>query len=376
MVNAMRVLISTNIVPPYRVSLFEAIGRGLQTIGGQLAVVAWAPDMEGRNWKTEADALPFECQYVSGSSLGSHAKVPRDVFPKLARILKDADADVVLSTGFGGASLLGAAVARARRIPFLLWSEATGGSRDHDDSRLRLIERRALGRASRGVVVPGIAAERYARKFHKTTVRLRNTIDLGTFKLGRSKEGRPYVLTVGQLRGYRNHNLLIEPIRRAVREGYYDYWVLVGDGPDSTSLLGECRRGLGDRFVHHSYASQDQISELLSGATCFASVPSRDIWGFAVQEAVMCGVPVLISPAVGCGADLVRPGSGGYITRTMPNKSLDFEEDVFIGLVSAATEESQRRSMEAASSLRREWTPEMSAERFIAELSEAVRTGV
>jgi len=39
----------------------------------------------------------------------------------------------------------------------------------------------------------------------------------------------------------------------------------------------------------------------------------NETWGLAVNEAMACGKPVLVSDKVGCAVDLVKPGENGYI---------------------------------------------------------------
>ena len=42
--------------------------------------------------------------------------------------------------------------------------------------------------------------------------------------------------------------------------------------------------------------------------------PSRgDVWGFAVNEAMAAGLPVLCSTRAGCAPDLIEPGANGWL---------------------------------------------------------------
>lgn len=362
----MRLVVSTNVVPPYRISLFEALAEELRTDGGHLTIISWTPDMLGRNWAVEAPTCGFDLHYAGRKPLGRDTQVPRAVLPALSKMLSTMSCDAVISTGFGPESMLAVTIGRFRAIPTFLWSEAVGGSADYDDNALRIVQRRVLGWASTGVVVPGAAAAAYARKFNGNVFTLRNTIDLDLF-CATDVVKDPYVLTVGQLRRYRNHTLLIEPIRQAIADGHYERWILVGDGPEMIPLVSACHAALGDRFTHIPHATPNRVAELLQGATCFASVPTRDIWGFAVQEAIMTGLPVVITPTVGCGADLVYPGSGGYITSAGPSATASFAQDVYKGLVKAASWETQERSAAAAVELRKQWTPQSAARSFIAQ---------
>ncbi|MDQ1537878.1 MAG: hypothetical protein QOE58_2271, partial [Actinomycetota bacterium] len=193
-------MISTNVVPPYRVSLFAALAEELQADGDQLTVIAWTPDMVGRHWAVDAQKCGFELHYAGRKPVGADTAVPRGLLPALARMLSTISCDALISTGFGPESMLAAAIGRRRAIPMLLWSEAIGGSGDYDDNPLRLIQRRVLGRAGAGMVVPGAAAAAYSRRFSSNLLTLRNTIDLDLFRPRHEPEPRAsYVLTVGQL---------------------------------------------------------------------------------------------------------------------------------------------------------------------------------
>lgn len=48
----------------------------------------------------------------------------------------------------------------------------------------------------------------------------------------------------------------------------------------------------------------------------FVLPSNSETWGLAVNEAMACGLPVIVSDKVGCAVDLVNPGTNGYIFKS------------------------------------------------------------
>jgi len=77
-------------------------------------------------------------------------------------------------------------------------------------------------------------------------------------------------------------------------------------------------------------------------------LPSRgpgETWGLAVNEAMACGRPVLVSSKAGCAADLVRPGGNGLIIDAAdPAAAIQFVKEALADrtLLAAMGEDSRR----------------------------------
>lgn len=86
---------------------------------------------------------------------------------------------------------------------------------------------------------------------------------------------------------------------------------LVGYGP----LEQELRRlaadlGAGDLVQFWGPASQEELPRLYRKADVFILSSVRDTWGLVVLEAMLSGLPVLVSQRCGCARDLVTPETG------------------------------------------------------------------
>jgi glycosyltransferase involved in cell wall biosynthesis len=93
-------------------------------------------------------------------------------------------------------------------------------------------------------------------------------------------------------------------------------WGLVaGDGPLRGALEG--RASAGRCPVRFSgFLNQTEIPRAYAAADALV-LPSdaRETWGLVVNEAMASGLPVIVSDAVGCAPDLVRPGETGVTFR-------------------------------------------------------------
>ena len=62
----------------------------------------------------------------------------------------------------------------------------------------------------------------------------------------------------------------------------------------------------------HGFVNQSELPAVYAAADVIVS-PSVETWGLVVNEAMACGVPAVVSDAVGCGPDLIEDGRTGKI---------------------------------------------------------------
>jgi glycosyltransferase involved in cell wall biosynthesis len=87
--------------------------------------------------------------------------------------------------------------------------------------------------------------------------------------------------------------------------------LLVGGGP----LEAELRTSAAGMPVHFAgFLNQSEITQAYAVADCMV-LPSDhgETWGLVVNEAMACGLPVIVSDQVGCAVDLVQAGKTGDI---------------------------------------------------------------
>ena len=88
--------------------------------------------------------------------------------------------------------------------------------------------------------------------------------------------------------------------------------LLVGDGHLKQKLeVYAARHELDVSFL--GFINQRELPEIYSiGDALVLPSDPRETWGLVINEAFACGVPVIVSDAVGCVPDLIREGLTGY----------------------------------------------------------------
>ncbi len=81
-------------------------------------------------------------------------------------------------------------------------------------------------------------------------------------------------------------------------------------GNEATALATES--GLPVSFA--GFLNQTEITQAYAAGDCLV-LPSDygETWGLVVNEAMVCGLPAIVSDRVGCGPDLVEPGVTGAV---------------------------------------------------------------
>ncbi len=130
----------------------------------------------------------------------------------------------------------------------------------------------------------------------------------------------------------------------------------VGDGPERSTVEEAAREYPGRIWVAGREGSTGVVSWLRSSDVFV--LPSRDEhWGLVVNEAMVCGLPVVVSDACGCVDDLVFSGRNGFSFPVDDSKRL---AEIMVKL---ATNDSERRAMGRESEkLIAPWTIERQAE--------------
>lgn len=149
----------------------------------------------------------------------------------------------------------------------------------------------------------------------------------------RNRYGLPnrYFLNVGRMVAKKNLDTLIRAYAAAcAADPAQPRLVFVGSGPLEMELRENCVR-LGLSFVDlrcrpskgngrpaeadvlfFGFRQADELPVFYSLATAFVLPSVREEWGLVINEAMACGLPVVVSKVVGCAPDLVLDGENGF----------------------------------------------------------------
>jgi len=91
-------------------------------------------------------------------------------------------------------------------------------------------------------------------------------------------------------------------------------WSIAGHGPLRTKMEELIvRRGLQDWVELLGHVPYEKLPALYRAADLYLQPSVSETWGLAVNEAMACGLPVIVSDRCGCREDLVRDGENGFL---------------------------------------------------------------
>lgn len=103
----------------------------------------------------------------------------------------------------------------------------------------------------------------------------------------------------------------IEAFARANVQG--SYLIMVGDGPLADSLKGQAEQlGVADRVRFTGLVKYSRLAEFYTASDVLLFTSEHEPYGLPVNEAMICGIPAIVSDRVGAGYDLVEDGRTGY----------------------------------------------------------------
>lgn len=121
-------------------------------------------------------------------------------------------------------------------------------------------------------------------------------------------------LFVGRLSPEKNLEVLLRAYVE-YQETATNAWglTIVGDGPSAEKLERLANR-LGARAIRwEGYKQPDKLPLYYANSSALVLPSTSESWGLVVNEALACGLPVLVSEACGCVPELVYPGLDGYV---------------------------------------------------------------
>jgi glycosyltransferase involved in cell wall biosynthesis len=181
------------------------------------------------------------------------------------------------------------------------------------------------------------------------------------------------LIYVGRLAPEKNVGFLLSAFSRAVRSAGSSQLTLtlVGVGPSEPALRSECSRlGIEHLVEFKGYCPQKDLPQLYYAADFFILPSVREPWGLVALEAMLCGLPVLISTQCGCAADVVTPETGWTFS--------PWNEDKLVELLCTLPKlpiERVREMGDAAQQLASQYSASACARRVIEAISEIPSQG-
>jgi glycosyltransferase involved in cell wall biosynthesis len=322
-----RLVLITEIIAPYRIPVFNALARRSDL---DLHVIFLAETDETlRQWHVYKDEIQFSYQILPAFRwrVGKHNIL---VNRGLRSALGKQKPQTIICGGYSYAASWEALLwARLHHIEFILWSESTG-----EDTRERwpLVEwcKTYFLRHCDRFVVPGKASLDYLRLLTSATTEIvtaPNAVDNSWFAVQagntrshaaefRMKMKLPsrFILFVGRLvpeKGVFDLLAAYAKLDSCLRSEVA--LVFAGDGISRAELTRHATQITPGAVYFPGFAQREDLAGLYALAEVLVLPTHSDPWGLVVNEAMTCGLPIIVSNVAGCSADLVKDGWNGYV---------------------------------------------------------------
>jgi glycosyltransferase involved in cell wall biosynthesis len=322
----LRLVILTEIISPYRIPLFNALARE-ENIDLHVIFLA-ETDPNLRQWRIYKEEIRFSHSVLPSwrKRLGGYNLL---LNRGLRKALATAAPEAILCGGYNYlASWQALLWAEHHHIPFLLWSESNIQDLRRGYLMVEFLKREFLRRCN-GFVVPGQSAREFLRG-HKigdgSIFTAPNAVDNEMFALEaararedpdcRRKLNLParYFLFAGRLvreKGVFDLLSAYAKLNAGLREQVG--LVFAGDGESRTQLEEQATAISPGVIRFGGFAHREVLAAYYALAEALVLPTYSDPWGLVVNEAMACGLPVILSEVAGCAADLVKERWNGLL---------------------------------------------------------------
>jgi len=355
-----RLVIITEIIAPYRIPIFNTLAARPDVDLHVLFLSENDPSL--RQWQVYREEIKFRYEVLKSwrRRVGKYnLLINRRVSNTLNRIAPD----VVVCGGYNYlASWQAARWANQHSVPLLLWTESTAWDQRNLHRPVEWLKKQFLKKCS-GFIVPGRASREYLNALGISSDRIftaPNAVDTERFA--------KYAQTARQNRDEVRHRHALPAryflfVGRLVKaKGIFDLadaysqlsdelqsrvgLVFVGDGKDRPELMSRVSCIKPGSVYFPGFLQRDELAELYALAEALVFPTHSDPWGLVVNEAMSCGLPILVTDVAGCAADLVEEGSNGFVIPARDSAKLA------AAMTFVATDATSRMRMSMESSLR------------------------
>ncbi|MCK4385030.1 MAG: glycosyltransferase family 4 protein [candidate division Zixibacteria bacterium] len=327
MINNRKVILVTNIMSPYRIATFNQLAS---KYGKAFKVVFCKQNDRYRKWKlSERDQLKFDFCVLNDFSIKLKNWEIHLANGLLSELIRE-NPCLVITEGFGFPTIFSFLYTSIFHKKLILFSAETQHAAK-SYSRFRHLLRKLMVRNAQGFIVTGTQAKEYLVSLKAPEEKIflsyfsidPELLGLDTNSMAETKkrsEGPKKILYVGKFTERKRVDLLISAFKQVKKRLPKSELWLVGEGEEEAKL-----KKLSQETKDVFFEGHKQYGELLPyylNSDLFVLPTLKDVWGLVVNEAMMCGLPVICSKYAGCSQDLIKEGENGLIVDPENSKEL------------------------------------------------------
>ncbi|MDB5729639.1 MAG: glycosyltransferase family 4 protein, partial [Noviherbaspirillum sp.] len=309
---ALKIAIITNHPPPFRIPIYEKIGR-MPDI--DLQVIFCSRREPNREWKLPP--LDFNHVFLRERFVTRGDNFIHNNFDVVSALNRFAP-EVVVTTGFNPTYLYAFGYALAKGVMHVPMTDGTDVSEEGLSTPHKLIRRIVYAR-SQAFVAASAGGQRLYESYgiasgdcFQSCLCIDNEAYLPQ---AIDEEKRFDFIFCARIVEAKNPLFALRVAKEvAQRLGRKVRILFVGSGPEEEMVRNEAAQHveLVDAEFH-GFAAQHELPALYRSAMIFLFPTLADVWGVVANEACAAGLPVLVSPHAGVADELVIDGENGFV---------------------------------------------------------------
>jgi len=339
-----RLLILSEIISPYRIPVFNALAKHENV---DLHVVFLAEtDSSLREWPIYKNEISFSYRVLR--SLRIRAAGHNLLFNwGLRACFRELAPQTILCGGYNYfASWQALWWARHHQVDFVLWSESNWHDSRKGHRWVEFMKAYFVARCER-FVVPGKASFEYLQSLGVSEDRINiapNAVGNELFAAQaervraestefRTRFGLParFLLFVGRLVEAKGVFDLLEAYGKLGDDVRSQAGlVFAGDGAARAQLEEKAKSISRATICFPGFVHREDLAGFYALAEALILPTHSDPWGLVVNEAMACGLPVVVTDVAGCSSDLVENGWNGYVVAMGNSVALKDAIDVIL----------------------------------------------
>ena len=333
----MKVFILTTITAPYRINLFNELGKkcNLRVCFEQKR------DLVERNNKWY-DSEHNNFDYIALKNWDKSLKrIKWDAF----KYLTEFNPDFVIAYEYSTpTALMLMSFCRLKRIPYFINCDGAIPSNNY----LRTLIKKHYIKNAVGYFGNGISARKYFLKYNGKEEKIipykfsnyykKDILEKPLSKIEKEQKkedlGIKYkkvFLSIGRFEFLKGFDLLID-LAQKYKENEEIGFVFIGGGPLEEQYKKEIEEKNLKNITILPYMDKEQLMNYYDISDCFIFPTRRDIWGLVVVEAMSRGLPVITSDDSMAGIELVEDSKNGYIFKSGDTEKLKEAIDKLISM--------------------------------------------
>lgn len=316
----MRIAVVWHRLGPYHLARLRAAGKVAEIVAIEMSgadnTYAWDKVESTEGFQRVTVYPDCDCNTMPRS----------DIQRRLFAALDACKPDVVAISGYSESFALAALLWCVRRkIPSVVMSPSNAF--DHPRGAWREWVKRRLIRQFQAGLAGGNEAQNYLAHLGLRMDRILlgyDAIDNDYFSGWQAPPGSTakislpahYFIAVARFLDIKNLGFLIDAYAQYRQRTKANPWslLILGDGATRPQLEDQRRRmQLEDHVLLPGFVQYPELPRYYQRADALILPSLREPWGLVVNEAMACGLPVLVSNRCGCATTLVEPGKNGFI---------------------------------------------------------------